>query len=148
MEQTVHRTSILKKTAQVGVTTALSRALGLVREIALIRFLGIGAVHDAFTTAYMLPNSLRKIFAEGALTAAFVPTLVNVFKKNGQDEASSLTTFAFIIFESLLFVLCALVMWKAEFTIRLIASGYGPEQIAVAVPCLRILMPFILFISI
>jgi putative peptidoglycan lipid II flippase len=46
-----------------------------------MRFLGVGIIADAFTTAFMLPNSLRKIFAEGALTAAFVPTLVAVQKR-------------------------------------------------------------------
>lgn len=80
-EHIVAKKSILKKTIQVGSNTLVSRVLGLAREILLMRFLGVGIIADAFTTAFMLPNSLRKIFAEGALTAAFVPTLVAVQKK-------------------------------------------------------------------
>lgn len=139
--------SLIRKTLEVGSNTFLSRMLGLAREILLMKYLGVGILADAFTTAFMLPNSLRKIFAEGALTAAFVPTLISVFKKEGKDQANSLTTLAFIFFETLLLVCCAFIMWKAEGTVYIIASGYSPEQVAATVPLLRILMPFIFFIS-
>ena len=147
MLKTLSRKSILRKTFQVGGNTLISRLLGLAREILQMRFLGIGIANDAFNTAFMIPNSLRKMFAEGALTAAFVPTFVNVYKKEGTKEANKLMTLSLLAFESLVLLICALVMWKTEFTLRLFAPGFSGEQIASAIPCLKILMPFIFFIS-
>ncbi len=139
--------SILKKTFEVGITTFVSRMLGLAREILLMRYLGLGVFADAFTTAFMLPNSLRKVFAEGALSAAFVPTFITVSKKEGKDAASGLMALSFVVFESALLGICALVMWKAAWVIQCIAPGYSAESVTAAVPLLRILMPFIFFIS-
>ncbi len=147
MFKTLSRKSILHKTFQVGGNTLVSRLLGLTREILQMRFLGIGIANDAFNTAFMIPNSLRKMFAEGALTAAFVPTFVNVYKKDGTKEANGLMTLSLLAFESLVLIICALIMWKTEATLRLFAPGFSTEQIATAVPCLKILMPFIFFIS-
>jgi len=112
-----------------------------------MRYLGLGVFADGFTVAFMLPNSLRKIFAEGALTSSFVPTFIALFKKGGKEKANSLTTLAFIVFESFLLVFCALVMWKAHFTAQLFAPGFSADQLDATVIALRILMPFIFFIS-
>ncbi len=147
MSKTLSRKSILQKTMQVGGNTLISRFLGLSREILQMRFLGIGIANDAFNTAFMIPNSLRKMFAEGALTAAFVPTFVNVYKKEGVDQANSLMSLSLLAFESVVLFLCAFIMWKTEFTLRLFAPGFSSDQISLAVPCLKILMPFIFFIS-
>ena len=84
--------SIVLKTIQVGANTFLSRIFGLAREILLLRLLGVDALADAFNTAFMLPNSLRKIFAEGALTSAFVPSFIHTLKKDGKAPANALMT--------------------------------------------------------
>jgi len=81
------------------------------------------------------------------LTAAFVPTFVTIFKKEGKGQANSLTTLSFIVFEAVLLVLCGLIMWKARETVLFIAPGYSEAQLAATIPMLRILMPFIFFIS-
>lgn len=138
---------IIAKTIQVGGNTLISRFLGLAREIILMRFLGVGILADAFTAAFLIPNSLRKIFAEGALTAAFVPTFVNLFHKEGKERANQLMALSFMVFEGVVLLLCILVMAYPEQTTLLIMSGFSPEQVAATVPCLRILMPFIFFIS-
>lgn len=147
MSELLQKKSILQKTFQVGGNTLMSRFLGLAREILLMRFLGIGVAADAFTTAFLIPNSLRKIFAEGALTAAFVPTFVTLFHKGGKEKANELMALAFLVFEGLVLGLCILVAWKTEATIALLVPGFSPEQVAATIPCLRILMPFIFFIS-
>lgn len=147
MSELLQKKSILRKTFQVGGNTLVSRFLGLAREILLMRFLGVGVVADAFTTAFLIPNSLRKIFAEGALTAAFVPTFVTLFHKGGKEKADELMSLAFLVFEGLVLGLCLLVTWKTEATIALIAPGFSAEQVTATIPCLRILMPFIFFIS-
>jgi len=139
--------SILKKTIEFGAPTFLSRMLGLVREILQARVIGVGGVSDAFIAALKIPNSLRKIFAEGALTGALVPTIVSLLRRDGRKSINDLMTLSFIMFEGILLALCLLVFWKPYVTIKLIAWGFSHEQIVYAVPFLRILISFILFIS-
>lgn len=146
MSATLHKKSILKKTFQVGSSTLLSRVFGVIREALMVRFLGAGAVADAFFTAWKIPNSLRKMFAEGALSASFIPTLVRVVRQD-KKQASSLVSLGFLVFEGLLLVLCAFAMWKAHWVLKIIVPGFSAEQIAYTIPMLRILMPFILFMS-
>lgn len=142
-----HKKSILHKTLQFGGWTLVSRFLAIFRESLQGFFLGAGASSDAFITAFKIPNSLRKIFAEGALSAAFVPTLVQVVRQRDSKQASSLIVLACLFFEGLVLLLCGLMMWKAEYTLSLIAPGFSHEQIVLGVPLLRILMPFIFFLS-
>lgn len=123
-EEHVNKKSLLAKTIQVGTSTLLSRFLGLLRELLTSRFLGVGDMADAFLTAFKIPNSLRKIFAEGALSAACIPTFVGVMKKESQKQVSALMSLSFLFFEGVLIVLCALIFWQAEYVIRLIAPGW------------------------
>jgi len=139
--------SILRKTVEFGVPTFLSRMFGLVREVLQAQVLGVGIVSDAFIAAFKIPNSLRKIFAEGALTGALVPTIVSLLKADGRKSIDDLMTLSFLVFESILLVLCLLIFFQPYATIKLIAWGFSQEQILYAVPFLRILIAFILFIS-
>lgn len=138
---------ILKKTLEVSLATMLSRLLGLARVVLLAKYLGVGIISDAFLAAFRIPNSLRKIFAEGALSAAFIPTIVGVVHEEGVAQASRLMTLAFIFFEGILALLCILIFAGAPWVIKLVAPGFSPEHIAYATPYLRILVSFILFIS-
>ena len=147
MKHALTKKSIIKHTLQVGGNTFVSRLLGLAREILQVKFLGVGVVADAFTAAFFLPNSFRKIFAEGALTAAFFPTFIKVYKKEGIEKANGLMSLSFLCFEGVVFLLCLFVMVFPVLTINLTFPGFSQEQIAAAVPCLRILMPFIFFLS-
>lgn len=123
-EQFTNKKTLIAKTIQVGTSTLMSRVLGLVRELLTSRFLGVGEMADAFFTAFKIPNSLRKIFAEGALSAACIPTFVSIMKKGSKKEVSALMTLSFLIFEGILLIFCGLICWKAEFVIRLIAPGW------------------------
>jgi len=142
----MHKKAVLKKCVQVGGTTLMSRFLGIIRELLMVRYLGAGIISDAFITAYKVPNTLRKIFAEGALSAAFVPSFIAALKKDPK-EAESLLSFAFILFEGALLVLCAISMLIAPHLLWVIVPGFGEEKIAITVTFFRILMPFIFFIS-
>lgn len=139
--------AILIKTVQVATSTLLSRLLGIIREVLTVQFLGATALSDAFLTAFKIPNSLRKIFAEGALSAALVPSLVATLNKEGRHAVSRLTTIAFIVFEGTLLLLCLLTIIQAEWVIRTIAPGFSSTQITAAIPFLQIMMPFIFFVS-
>ena len=147
MNQLLDKKSIIKKTAEVGGTTLLSRAFGLLREVLRARYLGTNAMADAFFVAFMIPNSLRKIFAEGALTAAFVPTIVTIVKNDDRKEANALMTAAFLVFEGLLALLCIVMFFNAEFVIKLVASGFSPEKVLMTAKLFKILCTFIIFVS-
>jgi putative peptidoglycan lipid II flippase len=139
--------SLIKKTLSISSSTLLSRLFGFIRDLVLIRYLGAGAAADAWVTAFRLPNTLRKIFAEGALSAALIPTLVRVVKEQGRNAASSLMTRVFLGVEGFVLLLCLFVVWHAHAVICLVAPGFTAEQTALAVPLLRILIFYILFIS-
>ncbi len=141
------RQSIIQKTLQVGKFTLLSRLLGLTRDLIQARFLGASALSDAFFTAWKVPNSLRKIFAEGALSAAFVPTIVQKVRSEGRQAIGSMMFLGFLLFEGMVLLLTAVAIQHAYAFIGFIAPGFSPEQIASGATYLRILMPFIFLIS-
>src|SRR5579872_208309 len=170
MSELLHRKSIIQKTIQVGSSTIISRFFGVAREVLLGNYLGPGAAFDAFVTAFKIPNSLRKIFAEGALSASFVPTLVAMVRAEDRKHVNSFMTRSFLIIETILLGLCCLIFWKAAAVIRFIAPGWfvggqgatflwfclpaawvgqgeALPQVAFAVTFLRILISFILFVS-
>lgn len=139
--------SILKKTFQVGILTLSSRILGIIREALQVRYFGVGAVSDAFIIAFKIPNFCRHIFAEGALSASFVPAIVGSVKQNKQEEANGLMTLSFLFFEGIILFLYALILCNTEFIVTLLAPGFSADQIAYTIPFLRILFPFLLFVS-
>lgn len=139
--------AILKKTIQVGSSTLLSRFFGIIRDVLMIRYLGATGLSDAFLTAFKIPNSLRKIFAEGALSATFTPTVVQIIKHDNKQAIAGLMSLAFLFFEGMVLVMCTVIMNYAEPILRFIAPGFSDQQIIAAIPMLHILMPFIFFIS-
>lgn len=149
----LNRRSIMMHTIQLGISTVISKALGFVRELLMARYLGVGPLADAFFTAFRIPNSLRKIFAEGALSAAFVPTLTNVVAQEGQEQASRVTTVALVIMQSILALLCVFLVMHASFCVSLQVPGWlandgqTSERFIVAVALFKILIFYILFIS-
>jgi putative peptidoglycan lipid II flippase len=127
----------------------VSRATGLLRDIALAAVLGAGPAADAFFVAWRLPNHFRAIFAEGAFNAAFVPAYARIRKQGGPDPAR---LFADRIFTGLFAVEAALLIAALAFTpaaIRLLAPGFGddPQRFALAVELTRITFPYLLLVS-
>jgi putative peptidoglycan lipid II flippase len=171
MSSVLHKKSILQKTAAVGSSTLLSRAFAIIREYYMVKYLGAGIVSDAFLTAYKIPNALRKIFAEGALSAAYIPSFVHMIKRDDKKEIDGVMTLSMLIIQGILAVICLLMVWNAEFVMRVIAPGWYDvgdatrsilgiqlpaawfgvgqpmEQVLYAIPFLRILMCIIIFIS-
>jgi putative peptidoglycan lipid II flippase len=147
MSQQLSKRSIVRKTMQVAVLTFCSRILGVMREFLMVRYFGVGAVSDAFIAAFRIPNFFRHVFAEGALSASFVPVIVKTVKENNKQEASGLMTVSFLFFEGIILLMYAFVLWKADWVINLVAPGFSAEQIYYAVPFLQILFSFLLFIS-
>lgn len=139
--------SILKKTAQVSMLTLLSRVLGIMREFLMVRYFGVGAISDAFIASFRIPNFFRHVFAEGALSASFVPAFVKSVKHGDREEANGLMSLAFVFFEGIILLMYLFVLLKTELVIGLIAPGFSAEQVAYAIPFLQILFAFLLFIS-
>lgn len=139
--------SILKKTSVVASLTLLSRFLGIAREMLMIRFFGVGAMSDGFIAAFKLPNFFRHIFAEGAMSASFVPAIVKSVKEGNRTEANGLMTISFLFFEGLVLLLYAFVLLKTDWIIYLVAPGFSPEQTAYTIDFLRILFSLLFFIS-
>jgi putative peptidoglycan lipid II flippase len=125
----------------------LSRLLGIVRETLTVRYLGAGILNDAFVTAFKIPNGLRKIFAEGAMSAAFVPSLSSSIHARGRSAANGLMSLSFLVFEGAVLLLCVVGIFFAESIIASIAPGFSSDAIQHGATYLRIVMPFIFFVS-
>ncbi len=139
--------SIIKKITQIGGSTLISRFLGIIREVLTTKFLLAGAVSDAFITAFRIPNSLRKIFAEGAISGAFIPSLVRLIKKDDMVEASKFMTLLLCAIESIVLIISFTLAWNADLFLRYTVPGFDNEQLSYAIPLLRILIFFIVPIS-
>ncbi|MBI2353305.1 murein biosynthesis integral membrane protein MurJ [Candidatus Dependentiae bacterium] len=139
--------SILKSTSQIGFLALMSRCIAFLREFLLIRFLSIGDLSDIYFTAFRIPNTMRKIFAEGMLSSILIPSMVRAEHKGGCDRANRLTTLAFLAIELFIFLFCCFIFLFSQKTIALIAPGFAPEKIYRTAILLKILIFFILFIS-
>ena len=141
--------SLARAIATVGGFTLLSRIVGFVRDIVLSAVLGSGAVADAFFVAFKLPNFFRRLFAEGAFSAAFVPLFARELQGGGRAEA---TAFARQAQAALLLVLVpftALLILAMPWVMAVLAPGMrdDPPTFAMAVEFGRIAFPYLLFIS-
>ncbi|QHQ15868.1 murein biosynthesis integral membrane protein MurJ [Pectobacterium parmentieri] len=141
--------NLLKSLAAVSSMTMLSRVLGFVRDAIVARIFGAGMATDAFFVAFKLPNLLRRIFAEGAFSQAFVPILAE-YKSQQGDEATR-TFLAYV--SGMLTLILALVtvagMVAAPWVIMVTAPGFAatPERFELTSNLLRVTFPYILLIS-
>lgn len=117
----------LKNISVVGFATVLSRVLGLVRESVAAAVFGTSALYSAFTTAFTLPNLFRRLLGEGALTAAFVPTLTRELERHDRAGAfrlvSKVVSWLALVTTGIV-TLAMAVLWNADTVVR-IAVGWG-----------------------
>ncbi len=141
--------NLLRAAATVSSMTLLSRITGLVRELIVARVFGAGTEMDAFNVAFRLPNLLRRMFAEGAFSQAFVPILADVRTRNGDARVRTLLSHvASALFWTLLAVSIAGAL-GAPVLVWLIASGFSknPAAFDLASAMTRWMFPYILFMS-
>ena len=133
--------------AVVGLAVLCSRVLGLAREQIFAALFGGGRVMDAFTIAFRIPNLLRDLFAEGALSTAFV----TVFSRTGalQDDASAwrLANKVATLAAVTLSAITVLGILSAPWLVGLLAPGFDPQKAALTVTLTRVMYPFILLVS-
>lgn len=139
--------SALRNWGTVGGLTLASRAAGYARDLAVAYFLGAGHQSDAFYVAFRIPNLLRRLFAEGLLSSAFIPVFTGYSRREGAQRAREGLA---AVFAALFVILGAATVAGVVFApqiVRLFASGFGDGSVALAVSLLRVMFPYILLVS-
>ena len=131
----------------IGLAVMCSRLLGLAREQIFAALFGGGGAMDAFTAAFRIPNLLRDLFAEGALSTAFVTTFSKTIARGGDDAAWRLANKTATLTAVVLGVLCIAGMIFSPQLVATLAPGFGPEKAALTAQLTRIMFPFILLVS-
>ena len=131
----------------IGLAVMCSRVLGLVREQIFAALFGGGMAMDAFTAAFRIPNLLRDLFAEGALSMAFVTTFSKTIARGGDEGAWRLANKVATMTALVLGVLCVVGMVFSPELVALLAPGFDPEKAALTAHLTRIMFPFILLVS-
>mgnify|MGYP000872537227 FL=1 len=141
--------NLLKALATVSGMILLSRILGFVRDFVIARVFGAGMMTDAFFVAFKLPNLLRRLFAEGAFSQAFVPILGEYKNKSGDSEAKHLIDRVATLLFLVLLGVTLLGMACAPLLVYVSAPGFSsvPDKFALTVTLTRITFPYILFMS-
>jgi putative peptidoglycan lipid II flippase len=145
----VSRRSLGRTAGLISAATMLSRVLGLVREQLFAALLGATAMADAFVAAFRIPNLLRDLFAEGALSAAFVPAFKKQLRDHGQEGAYRLGNTVAGNLLVLVGLLVGLGIFFAPEILLLMAGAYDkvPGKFALAIELTRVMMPFLLLVT-
>lgn len=141
--------SLLRALATVSSMTLLSRILGFVRDFVVARTFGAGVATDAFFVAFRLPNLLRRLFAEGAFSQAFVPILAEYKNRRGDEETRHLVDHVATLLGLAVMLVTLLGIAAAPLIIYVSAPGFSanPEKFALTVELTRITFPYILFMA-
>jgi putative peptidoglycan lipid II flippase len=141
--------NLLRALVTVSGLTLVSRILGFARDFIIARSFGAGLATDAFFVAFRLPNLLRRLFAEGAFSQAFVPVLAEHKNRMGDEETRTLIDGAATLLFLALVVTAALGIAVAPIVVYLTAPGFAadPAKFDLTVTMLRITFPYIVFIS-
>lgn len=140
---------LLRSIATFGSLTFLSRVLGMVRDIVIGAAFGSGAATDAFFVAFKIPNFMRRLFAEGAFSQAFVPVLSEYKETRSAEDVRRLIAGTAGALGLVLLVVTALGIGFAPWVVRLFAPGFSadPAKFELAVTMLRWTFSYLLFIS-
>jgi putative peptidoglycan lipid II flippase len=154
VDQAAERTAarpvaLIRSFATVSSYTMLSRLLGFVRDVMIAAILGAGPLADAFFVAFKLPNFLRRLFAEGAFNAGFVPLFAGTLEAEGKVAARAFAEQAQAVLLTILVPLVIVAIAAMPWVIAVLAPGfeYGGERYRSAVELSRITFVYILFIS-
>ncbi len=141
--------NLLRAFAAVSSMTLVSRILGLVRDMLIARIFGAGMATDAFFVAFRIPNLLRRLFAEGAFSYAFVPILSEYKNHRTLEETHKLIDHVAALMGIVLFVVTLIGVIAAPLIIYVSAPGFSanPQKFSLTVELLQITFPYILFIS-
>ncbi len=142
--------SLIRKFATVASGTLMSRVLGFSREMLMAAALGTGPIADAFNAAFQFPNTFRRLFAEGAFNAAFVPLFAKEIEANGLDGAKRFSEEVFgVLFTVLLVLTIAMELAMPLLVATIIAPGFrdNPQKFDLTVALATIMFPYLVCMS-
>jgi putative peptidoglycan lipid II flippase len=139
----------MRSAGVVSAAVFLSRISGLVREMIMARLFGAGQAYDAFLLGFRIPNLTRDLFAEGALSSAFVPVFTQYLATKGKREAAELSSLVATALVLVVGGICVLGMIFSPQLVWLLASGFArvPGKFELAVTLTRIMFPFLLLVA-
>ncbi len=141
------QTSVARSAGIVSIAVMFSRVLGLLREMIFARYFGAGFLYDAYVVAFRIPNVLRDLFAEGALSVAFVKVFTDYQINKSEKEAWRLASLVLNALAVVMSVICIVgIIFSRQF-VGLIADGFSPEKAALATTLTQIMFPFILLVA-
>ncbi len=140
--------SLARAAGGVSLATLISRILGLIREMVLAKYFSVFAT-DAFFAAFRIPNLLRDLFAEGVLSAAFIPTFTDYSQNKSKEEAWRLANIVLNFLMVILSGFTLIVLFGARFLVYALASGFSeiPGKIDLTVHLTQIMAPFLLIVA-
>src|SRR6478672_1019690 len=143
------RVNLLKAAASVSGMTLASRITGFIRDTLLAVLFGAGLSMDAFVVAFRIPNLLRRLFAEGAFSQAFVPVLGEYRARRGDAATRELAGKVLSVLAATLFIATLIGVIAAPLVVYAMASGFAADadKFGLTVAMVRICFPYILFIS-
>jgi putative peptidoglycan lipid II flippase len=140
---------IFSAACSVSIATFISRVLGLLREMVLAKYFGAGLFTDAFNVAYRIPNLLRDLFSEGALSSAFIPTFIQRLTHGGKEQAWLLANRVLSAMLVIFGGFTLIIFWGSKGFVYLMAAGFAsiPEKFNLTVQMTQIMSPFLLCIA-
>jgi len=141
--------SVVRSAGVVSMAVFMSRVTGLLRESIMARLFGAGLIYDAFMLGFRIPNLTRDLFAEGALSSAFVPTFTDYLTNRGKQEAARLANLVATALILVVGTVCALGVIFAPQLVHLLAPGFAavPGKFELAVRMTRTMFPFLLLVA-
>ncbi len=143
------RRGILKAAGILGSATMVSRVTGMLRDMIMSRLFGAGLGTDAFFAAFQIPNMLRRFFAEGALTAAFVPTFSETLHHEGEGAARDLANLCFTLLTIVVAMVTLIGILVSPYIVTVMFPGFisVPGKFELTVLLNRIMFPYLFFIA-
>ncbi len=146
-EPVTKQTSVARSAGIVSIAVMFSRVLGLAREQVFAYYFGAGFLYDAYVVAFRIPNVLRDLFAEGALSAAFVKVFTDYQINKSEKEAWHLAGLVINALAVVMSIICIVGILYSHQFIDLVADGFSPEKAALATTLTQIMFPFILLVA-
>jgi len=143
------KNKFLRSAGIVSAAVLASRVTGMIREVVMARLFGAGAANDAFQLAFRIPSLTRNLFAEGALSSAFVPVFARSLSTRGKKDAAELSNLVATALILVVGAICVLGMVFSPQLVGLLAPGFRqvPGKFALTVELARVMFPFLLLVA-
>ena len=140
---------LIKPFLTISGLTFVSKILGFFRDILIAAFVGAGFIADVFFVAFKLPNFFRRLFAEGAFSAAFIPIFSSILKKNGKSKALQFGSEVLSLLFFILFLVIIIFEFLMPVVVYFLAPGFAqdPAKLNLLIELSRITFPYLFFIS-